>query len=107
MSTAQGKHGDVGKVVVVMKFDGRTNISIPRRMKTGKMANPVETTSEMKLCHERKLGSLPGFSMFCLDIESTFISTGLAEEIVELHGRFIDGRCEGPVTTTMQQDFSV
>jgi magnesium chelatase subunit D len=88
------KSGDVGKVVVVLISDGRANV--PMCVSMGEAFDPdVDEDSkdgkpsrqflknEVLAC-ARKLGSLPGFNLLCVDTENKFISTGLAKEIADV-----------------------
>lgn len=85
------KSGDVGKVVVVLISDGRANV--PLCVSMGEEFDPAadEESKDGKpsrkylkdevLACAKKLGSLPGFNLLCIDTENKFISTGLAKEI--------------------------
>lgn len=85
------KSGDVGKVVVVLISDGRANIPLCQSMgeefdpdadedsKDGKPSRGY--LKEEVLACAKKLGSLRGFNLLCVDTENKFISTGLAKEI--------------------------
>jgi magnesium chelatase subunit D len=85
------KSGDVGKVVVVMISDGRANVPlcvslgepfVPEADEDSKDGKPSRKyLKEEVLALARKLGSLPGFNLLCIDTENKFISTGLAKEI--------------------------
>jgi magnesium chelatase subunit D len=85
------KSGDVGKVVVVLISDGRANVPLcvsmgeefdPANDKDSKDGKPSRTylKDEVIACAKR-LGSLTGFNLLCIDTENKFISTGLAKEI--------------------------
>lgn len=85
------KSGDVGKVVVVLISDGRANVPLCNSMgeefdpdadensKDGKPSRQY-LKDEVLAC-AKKLGSLNGFNLLCVDTENKFISTGLAKEI--------------------------
>ena len=87
------KTGDVGKVVVVLISDGRANV--PMCVSMGEEFDPDadENSKDGKpsrkflkdevLACAKKLGSLPGFNLLCIDTENKFISTGLAKEIAD------------------------
>jgi magnesium chelatase subunit D len=85
------KSGDVGKVVVVLISDGRANVPLcvsmgeefdPEADEESKEGKPSRAylKDEVLAC-AKKLGSLGGFNLLCIDTESKFISTGLAKEI--------------------------
>lgn len=85
------KSGDVGKVVVVLISDGRANVPLCQSMgeefdtdadpdaKDGKPSRKY-LKDEVLAC-AKKLGSLKGFNLLCVDTENKFISTGLAKDI--------------------------
>ena len=87
------KTGDVGKVVVVLISDGRANVPLCVSMgdefdpdvdedsKDGKVSRKY-LKDEVIAC-AKKLGSLPGFNLLCIDTENKFISTGLAKDIAD------------------------
>ena len=87
------KSGDVGKVVVVLISDGRANVPIcvsmgeefdPEADEDSKDGKPSRKyLKEEVLACAKKLGSLPGFNLLCIDTENKFISTGLAKEIAD------------------------
>ena len=108
------KSGDVGKVVVVLISDGRANV--PMCVSMGDEFDPAsdEDSKDGKpsrkylkdevLACARKLGSLPGFNLLCIDTENKFISTGLAKDIADAaFGKYhqiakADGRAIASVT---------
>jgi magnesium chelatase subunit D len=85
------KSGDVGKVVVVLISDGRANVPLCVSMgdefdpeadddsKDGKPSRKYLKDEVLALA--KKLGSLRGFNLLCVDTENKFISTGLAKDI--------------------------
>jgi magnesium chelatase subunit D len=85
------KSGDVGKVVVVLISDGRANVPLCVSMgdefdpeadddsKDGKPSRKYLKDEVLVLA--KKLGSLRGFNLLCVDTENKFISTGLAKDI--------------------------
>jgi len=85
------KSGDVGKVVVVLISDGRANVPLCVSMgeefdpdcdaesKDGKPSRQY-LKDEVLAC-AKKMGSLNGFNLLCVDTENKFISTGLAKDI--------------------------
>jgi len=85
------KSGDVGKVVVVLISDGRANVPLcvsmgeefdPEADEDSKDGKPSRKyLKEEVLACAKKLGSLPGFNLLCIDTENKFISTGLAKDI--------------------------
>lgn len=87
------RSGDVGKVVVVLISDGRANV--PMCVSMGEEFDPAsdEDSKEGKpsrkylkdevLACAKKMGSLPGFNLLCIDTENKFISTGLAKDIAD------------------------
>ncbi|CAB9502253.1 chelatase subunit ChlD, chloroplastic [Seminavis robusta] len=87
------KSGDVGKVVVVMISDGRANVPLcvsmgeefdPEADEDSKDGKPSRAyLKEEVLACAKKLGSLPGFNLLCIDTENKFISTGLAKDIAD------------------------
>ena len=90
------KTGDVGKVVVVMISDGRANVPLcvsngdefdPDADEDSKDGKPSRNyLKEETLAMAKKLGSLPGFNLLCIDTENKFISTGLAKDIAHAAG---------------------
>lgn len=87
------KSGDVGKVVVVLISDGRANVPLcvsmgeefdPEADEDSKDGKPSRKylKDEVIAC-AKKLGSLPGFNLLCIDTENKFISTGLAKDIAD------------------------
>jgi len=93
------KKGDVGKVVVVLISDGRANVPLcisageefdPDADEDSKDGKPSRgyLKDEVLACSKR-LGSLPGFNLLCIDTENKFISTGLAKDIAKAaNGRY-------------------
>lgn len=87
------KTGDVGKVVVVLISDGRANVPMcvsmgdefdPDADEDSKDGKPSRNfLKEEVLATSKKLGSLPGFNLLCIDTENKFISTGLAKDIAD------------------------
>jgi len=87
------KTGDVGKVVVVLISDGRANVPMcvsmgdefdPEMDENSKDGKPSRGfLKEEVIATAKKLGSLPGFNLLCIDTENKFISTGLAKEIAD------------------------
>jgi magnesium chelatase subunit D len=87
------KSGDVGKVVVVLISDGRANVPLCVSMgdefdpdcdedsKDGKPSRKYLKDEVLVLA--KKLGSLRGFHLLCVDTENKFISTGLAKDIAD------------------------
>ena len=85
------KSGDVGKVVVVLISDGRANVPLcvsmgeefdPDADEDSKDGKPSRSyLKEETLACAKKMGSLPGFNLLCIDTENKFISTGLAKDI--------------------------
>ena len=85
------KSGDVGKVVVVLISDGRANVPLcvsmgdefdPESDEDSKDGKPSrQYLKDETLALSKKLGSLPGFNLLCIDTENKFISTGLAKDI--------------------------
>jgi len=85
------KSGDVGKVVVVLISDGRANVPLcvsmgeefdPEADEDSKDGKPSRGyLKEEVLACAKRMGSLPGFNLLCIDTENKFISTGLAKEI--------------------------
>ncbi|GAX12159.1 magnesium chelatase subunit D [Fistulifera solaris] len=85
------KSGDIGKVVVVLISDGRANVPLcvsmgeefdPDADEESKDGKPSRNyLKEEVLALAKKLGSLNGFNLLCIDTENKFISTGLAKEI--------------------------
>merc|ERR1711937_656506 len=85
------KSGDVGKVVVVLISDGRANVPLcvsmgeefdPDADEDSKEGKPSRKyLKEEVLASAKKLGSLPGSNLPCVDTENKFISTGLAKDI--------------------------
>jgi magnesium chelatase subunit D len=85
------KTGDIGKVVVVLISDGRANVPLcvsngeefdPDADEDSKEGKPSRKyLKEEVLACSKRLGSIPGFNLLCIDTESKFISTGLAKEI--------------------------
>jgi len=85
------KTGDVGKVVVVCISDGRANVPLcvsegeefdPDSDPDSKDGKPSRNyLKEEVLAMAKKMGSLPGFNLLCIDTENKFISTGVAKEI--------------------------
>lgn len=85
------KSGDVGKVVVVAITDGRANVPLcvsmgeefdPDNDENSKEGKPSRAyLKEEVLACAKKMGSLQGFNLLCIDTENKFISTGLAKEI--------------------------
>lgn len=85
------KSGDVGKVVVVLISDGRANVpmcvsmgdefdpEVDENSKDGKPSR--QYLKDEVIAVAKKLGSLNGFNLLCIDTENKFISTGLAKEI--------------------------
>merc|ERR1712174_106707 len=85
------KSGDVGKVVVVLISDGRANVPLCTSMgeefdpesdedsKDGKVSRKY--LKEEVIACAKKMGSLPGFNLLCVDTENKFISTGMATDI--------------------------
>ena len=85
------KSGDIGKVVVVLISDGRANVPLCVSMgeefdpdadedsKDGKPSRGYLKDEVLALA--KKLGSLNGFNLLCIDTENKFISTGLAKDI--------------------------
>jgi magnesium chelatase subunit D len=90
------KTGDVGKVVVVCISDGRANV--PLCVSMGEEFDPDcdEDSKEGKpsrgylkdevIACAKKLGSLGGFNLLCIDTENKFISTGVAKDIANAAG---------------------
>jgi len=88
------KTGDVGKVVVVLISDGRANV--PMCVSMGEEFDPDadEDSKDGKpsrkflkdevLATAKKMGTLGGFNLLCIDTENKFISTGLAKESLML-----------------------
>lgn len=87
------KSGDVGKVVVVLISDGRANVPLcvsmgeefdPEADEDSKDGKPSRKylKDEVLAC-AKKMGSLPGFNLLCIDTENKFISTGLAKDIAD------------------------
>eukprot|EP00977_Amphora_coffeiformis_P020789 scaffold8501_cov165-Amphora_coffeaeformis.AAC.4 len=87
------RSGDIGKVVVVLISDGRANVPMcvsmgeefdPDADEDAKDGKPSRKflKDEVIAC-AKKLGSLPGFNLLCVDTENKFISTGLAKEIAD------------------------
>jgi hypothetical protein len=87
------KTGDIGKVVVVLISDGRANVPMcvsmgeefdPEADENSKEGKPSRAylKDEVIAC-SKKLGSLPGFNLLCIDTESKFISTGLTKDIAD------------------------
>jgi magnesium chelatase subunit D len=87
------KTGDVGKVVVVLISDGRANVPLcvsmgeefdPDADEDSKEGKPSRKyLKEEVIACAKKLGSLPGFNLLCIDTENKFISTGLTKEIAD------------------------
>lgn len=85
------KTGDVGKVVVVCISDGRANVPLcvsmgeefdPDADEDSKDGKPSRGyLKEEVLACAKKLGSLGGFNLLCIDTENKFISTGIAKDI--------------------------
>lgn len=85
------KSGDVGKVVVVLISDGRANVPLcvsmgdefdPDADEDSKDGKPSRKyLKEEVLALSKKMGSLNGFNLLCIDTENKFISTGLAKDI--------------------------
>jgi magnesium chelatase subunit D len=85
------KSGDVGKVVVVLISDGRANVPMcvsmgdefdPAADEDSKDGKPSRNfLKEECIAVAKKLGSLNGFNLLCIDTENKFISTGLAKDI--------------------------
>lgn len=85
------KSGDVGKVVVVLISDGRANVPLcvsmgeefdPEVDEDSKDGKPSRKyLKDETIAVAKKLGSLPGFNLLCIDTENKFISTGLAKDI--------------------------
>jgi magnesium chelatase subunit D len=85
------KSGDVGKVVVVLISDGRANVPLcvsmgdefdPDADEDSKDGKPSRKyLKDEVLVLSKKLGSLRGFHLLCVDTENKFISTGLAKDI--------------------------
>jgi magnesium chelatase subunit D len=85
------KTGDVGKVVVVLISDGRANVPLavslgeefdPENDEDSKEGKPSRAyLKEEVMALSKKMGSLSGFNLLCIDTENKFISTGLAKEI--------------------------
>jgi magnesium chelatase subunit D len=90
------KTGDVGKVVVVCISDGRANVPLcvsmgeefdPEADEDSKDGKPSRKylKDEVLAC-AKKMASLPGFNLLCIDTENKFISTGIAKEIANAAG---------------------
>jgi magnesium chelatase subunit D len=87
------KSGDVGKVVVVLITDGRANVPLcvsmgeefdPDADENAKDGKPSrQYLKDEVLACAKKLGSLGGFNLLCIDTENKFISTGLAKDIAD------------------------
>ena len=85
------KSGDVGKVVVVLISDGRANVPLcvsmgdefdPEADEDSKDGKPSRKyLKDETIALAKKLGSLRGFNLLCIDTENKFISTGLAKDI--------------------------
>jgi magnesium chelatase subunit D len=85
------KTGDVGKVVVVLISDGRANVPLcvsngeefdPDADEDSKEGKPSRKyLKEEVLACAKRMGSIAGFNLLCIDTENKFISTGLAKEI--------------------------
>lgn len=90
------KTGDVGKVVVVCISDGRANVPLcvsmgeafdPESDEDSKDGKPSRNyLKEEVLACAKKLASIPGFNLLCIDTENKFISTGIAKEIANAAG---------------------
>lgn len=108
------KTGDVGKVVVVLISDGRANVPMcvsmgdefdPDADEDSKDGKPSRKfLKDEVLATAKKLGSLRGFNLLCIDTENKFISTGLAKDIANAaQGRYhqitkADGKAIASVT---------
>jgi magnesium chelatase subunit D len=90
------KTGDVGKVVVVCISDGRANVPLcvsngeefdPDADENSKDGKPSRAylKEEVVAC-AKKLASLPGFNLLCIDTENKFVSTGVAKDIANAAG---------------------
>lgn len=87
------RSGDVGKVVVVLISDGRANVPLctsmgeefdPEADEDSKDGKPSRKyLKEEVLACAKKMASLPGFNLLCIDTENKFISTGLAKDIAD------------------------
>jgi magnesium chelatase subunit D len=85
------KSGDIGKVVVVLISDGRANVPLcvsmgeafdPDADENAKDGKPSrQYLKDEVLACAKKMGSLRGFNLLCIDTENKFISTGLAKDI--------------------------
>jgi len=90
------KSGDVGKVVVVCISDGRANVPLcvsmgeefdPDADEDSKDGKPSRGyLKEEVLACAKRLGSLAGFNLLCIDTENKFISTGIAKDISNAAG---------------------
>jgi len=90
------KSGDIGKVVVVLISDGRANVPLcvsngeafdPDADENSKDGKPSRgyLKDEVIAC-AKKLASLPGFNLLCIDTENKFVSTGIAKDIANAAG---------------------
>lgn len=87
------RSGDIGKVVVVLISDGRANVPLcvsmgeefdPDADENSKDGKPSrQYLKDEVLALAKKLGTLQGFNLLCIDTENKFISTGLAKEIAD------------------------
>lgn len=87
------KSRDVGKVVVVLISDGRANIPLcvslgeefePSADPDSKDGKPSRKyLKDEVLALAKKLGSLSGFNLLCVDTENKFVSTGLLKEVAD------------------------
>jgi magnesium chelatase subunit D len=109
------RSGDVGKVIVVLISDGRANVplcvsmgeefdpEVDEESKDGKPSRKYLKDETISLA--KKLGSLSGFNLLCIDTENKFISTGLAKDIASAaNGKYhqivkADGRAIASVTS--------
>lgn len=93
---AAQKSGDVGKIVVVLISDGRANVPLcvsygeefdPSSDDESKDGKPSRKyLKEEVIASAKKLASLPGFNLLCIDTENKFVSTGVAKEIAQAAG---------------------
>jgi magnesium chelatase subunit D len=93
---AAQKSGDVGKIVVVLISDGRANVPLcvsygeefdPSSDDESKDGKPSRKyLKEEVIASAKKLASLPGFNLLCIDTENKFVSTGIAKEIAQAAG---------------------
>jgi len=93
---AAQKSGDVGKVVVVLISDGRANVPLctsygeefdaanDDESKDGKPSRKY--LKDEVIASAKKMASLPGFNLLCIDTENKFVSTGVAKDIAQAAG---------------------